>query len=176
MIILSVLLYVLIVIVTDFKEFLTEIQNIDLSYLPMILSIILVSISIRSIRQRIMLQDLGISISLFESWKLFIAGLSMLITPGGSGELIKSHFLKRNHNESLSKTMPYVFVERFHDFLSIVVLLLITIIFVWQLESIIIVLIGLGILTVILVSITNKKFLFWLQSKLERIKFFKKIF
>jgi len=44
-----------------------------------------------------MLSELDIKLKFKESFFIYHAGLAMLITPGGSGELIKSYILKKEN-------------------------------------------------------------------------------
>ncbi len=53
---------------------------------------------------------------------VFLAGLSMSISPGKVGEVIKSALLKRSHNLSMARTAPVVLAERLTDVLGLVVL------------------------------------------------------
>jgi len=175
-IILSVLFYVLIVLFSDFEEFSKQAQNVDFKFLPLILSLIFSSIIIKSLRQCFLLKKIGITITIKESLKLFIAGLSMLITPGGSGELIKSQFLKNHYNYSRSKTVPYIFVERFHDLIAIVIIILSSLVFIQSIESGILVTIAILLIVIIFLAINQRKLLKWFQSKIEKIKFFKGLF
>ena len=175
-IILSVLFYVLIVLFSDFEEFSKQVQNVDFKFLPLILSLIFSSIIIKSLRQCFLLRKIGVTITIKESLKLFIAGLSMLITPGGSGELIKSQFLKNHYNYSRSKTVPYVFVERFHDLIAIVIIVLSSLVFIQSIESGILVTIAILLIVIIFLAINQRKLLKWFQSRIEKIKFLKRLF
>ena len=63
----------------------------------------------------------------------------MIVTPGGSGQIIKSHFLKEKFNEPIQKSLPLVFVERFLDLITISIIIFITLFIVGFLfESIIV--------------------------------------
>jgi len=46
-------------------------------------------------RQNILLKTVGIQISVKENILLYLAGLSMIITPVGAGQAIKSYYLKK---------------------------------------------------------------------------------
>jgi len=172
----AVLLYAAIAILSDFKGFSKDIQNVNFSYLPIIISLIFGSILIKSIRQKVILKKIGIRISLKENFVLYISGLSMMITPGGSGEIIKSHFLKKRHNENISKTLPYTFVERYHDFIGIIIILFITLVLVRSLETEIILAISLSIIVLAYVLAHQKNMLFWIQTKFKKIKLIKNLF
>ena len=48
----------------------------------------------------------------------------MIITPGGIGEIIKSHFLFKKYKEPISKTAPLVLIKRYHDAAGLLILAL----------------------------------------------------
>jgi uncharacterized protein (TIRG00374 family) len=68
---------------------------------------------------------------------LYLAGLSMMITPGGIGETIKSYYLKKKFGFNIAKTFPLVFVERFQDLITLVSILSFSLIFI-QINEIIV--------------------------------------
>jgi uncharacterized protein (TIRG00374 family) len=175
-VILSIFIYALIAIFTDFSEFISNLQSLDLSYLPLILFLVMISLVLKALRQFYLLKKLDISIPFLENFKIFLAGLSMLITPGGTGELVKSHLIKQNFDESISKTAPVVFIERFQDFLGILGMLLITIIFISSTGAILAIVGSSIILSLISAIIIQKKILMWIQKKIKKISFLQKLF
>ena len=108
-----------------FQEFSTNISNFDYSYLPIIITFLFIGIIIKSSRQQILYKQIGVNIPFKTSILLFISGLSMILTPGGSGELIKSYYLKRRFDYPLAKTFPAVIIERLQDLTAVVGILLI---------------------------------------------------
>src|SRR5207245_1841122 len=58
---------------------------------------------------------LEIKIHWFRSLLIFISGLSMAITPGKVGELLKSYLLKRSTGAAMSRTSPVIMAERLTD-------------------------------------------------------------
>src|SRR6266404_2292651 len=58
---------------------------------------------------------LEIKIHWFRSLLIFISGLSMAITPGKVGELLKSYLLKRSTGAPVSRTSPIIVAERLSD-------------------------------------------------------------
>ena len=105
-----ILFYVVFAIYSDINSIQNHFLNIDLSYIFPIFSILLFSQFIRSLSQMFILKKLGITINVKDSFTLFLTGLSMIVTPGGSGQIIKSHFLKEKFNEPIQKSLPLVFV------------------------------------------------------------------
>ena len=172
----AVLIYAAMAIFSDVGHFIKELQSINLLFLPLILSLITISIVIKGIRQCMILNEIGIQIPKLANMKLFIMGLSMLVTPGSGGEVIKSHFLKQNYNQSMAKTIPCVFVERYHDFLAIIVFLFITLIFVTLIEAAIITIFSFLLIVIVFLIVVQKKWLVVIESKIEKIKPFRAFF
>lgn len=125
----SVLLYVIIAFYSDFEQLDNSFQKIQLFYIPVILVSVVLSIFLKSERQRYLLGKISINISIKESFVIFNAGQSLLVTPGGVGSLIKSHFFKQKFDNSIPKTVAVVLVERFFDLIGIVSLILVFLVF-----------------------------------------------
>ena len=100
-------------------------KEIKIEYIFFIFLAFSLSIFVKSLRQYFFLKQISIKISFKENIIIYLAGLSMIISPGGMGEIIKSHFLRENHNISISKTSPIVLIERYHDALAIFSILVI---------------------------------------------------
>ena len=166
-----VLVYVIITIYSDISEISKIFQNIKTEYLISMLGLTVFSVLIRSVIQRFLLKEIGIQLSLKESFTLFLASFSMLITPGGVGILIKSYFIKQKYGHSISKTIPLVLGERFFDFLGMVMVVIFTLFFIFALESFIIILISSIILVGILFITRNKKSLLTFKNFVKKIKF-----
>lgn len=81
----------------------------------------LVSFGLRFIRWQLFLKVLGHSIPWLPSLKIYIAGFSLTITPGKSGEALRSIFLKE-HNISFRKSFGAFFSERLSDLIAVIVL------------------------------------------------------
>ncbi len=89
------------------------------------------------------------------------------------GEIIRSPYLKKNYNISISKSVSIVFVERFYDLLGIIILLTIGLIFVEFDRTIILAPISLIIISLV---VFKNKFLFSkILEKLSKIKQLKNI-
>jgi len=164
-IILILIFYILIIAYSDFNKFTENIFQFHFEFLPLILGIIFVSMLVKGIRQKFLLKKIGIELSSKNSIILYLAGMSMIITPGGSGELIKSYYLKKKNGYSQSKTFPLVFVERFYDLLAIVSIIFFSLILFQILEVFIVATFALGLLVVIFFSMRSKRF-FSVLSKL----------
>ncbi len=128
-VLLSVIFYAIIAFYSDFEQLSNSFQKIQLFYIPPILSLVILSIFLKSERQRYLLGKISIKISIKESFVIFNAGQSLLVTPGGVGSLIKSHFFKQKFDNSVPKTVAVVLVERFFDLVGIISLILIFLVF-----------------------------------------------
>jgi glycosyltransferase 2 family protein len=58
------------------------------------------------------------------SLQVFLSGLSMSVTPGKVGEVLKSYLLKKSSGVPVSSSVPVVVAERLTDLLSLLVLAL----------------------------------------------------
>jgi uncharacterized protein (TIRG00374 family) len=84
-------------------------------YLPLILGLTLFNYFWRFIKWQYYLRRLNIQIRRWKSFWVFTSGLSMAITPGKVGELLKSYLLKRSTGAAMSRTSPVIMAERLTD-------------------------------------------------------------
>jgi len=122
--------YVIYVVYSDFKEISSNMEEFQFLLLPIIFSFSFMGLFVNGFRQRILLKKINVHITLKENLTLYLAGLSMMITPAGIGETIKSYYLKKRFGYSISKTFPLVFVERFQDLITLVSILSFSLIFI----------------------------------------------
>jgi glycosyltransferase 2 family protein len=118
-IIIIVSFYVLLAVFSGLDQFIKNLYKIDLNLLIPILLAFTATLFIKCVRQFILLGRIGAKISFKQNTTVYFAGLSLLITPGGLGQVIKSYLLSRNHGETISKTLPVVMFERYHDVLAL---------------------------------------------------------
>jgi len=166
--------YVIFIAYSDFQEFSNNISQFDFSYLPIILAFVFLGIMIKSLRQQLLYKQIEVCISFKTGILLFISGLSMIVTPGGSGELIKSYYLKKNFGYPLAKTFPTVIMERLLDLAGIVGILLIVGVLLDNHNIIFLMLILLSTLSLIFASGKKKKLFNFLLSIIEKIPVLKK--
>ena len=96
-------------------QFIKNLYKIDLYLVVPILLAFTATLFIKCVRQFVLLGRIGIKIPFRQNTTIYFAGLTLLITPGGLGQVIKSYLLSRNHGESIAKTLPVVMFERYHD-------------------------------------------------------------
>ena len=170
-----VCLYIVIVLYSDVDKISEHFMKANILFLLLVLPIEISAFFVRSIRQKVLLDAIGVNISFMSNLKIFIAGLSMTITPGGSGGIIKSHFLKKNFNYSTSKTLPLVFVERFHDFLAVNTIIIFSLFFFYLWQSFVLVLMSSIFLIIIFSLMRKKNILRIFLIKMKNIKFISKL-
>jgi uncharacterized protein (TIRG00374 family) len=78
--------------------------------------------AIRFIRWEIYLRMQSISLPRSSSAGVFVAGLSLAITPGKLGELVKSYFLRELHAVPVTRSAPIVIAERLTDLVALLAL------------------------------------------------------
>ena len=167
--------YVVMILLGDLNKITEHFFQIKIEFIIPILVIETISLIIRAFRQQKLLHWIGIQIPFFANLKIYLAAMSMVVTPGGSGEVIKSHFLKRNYGESISKTVPIVFVERYHDLLAVTTIISFSLffLFMWQVATLAVLLIL--ILSIVYFIVRNKNLLLSIQQKLTKIRFIRRI-
>jgi glycosyltransferase 2 family protein len=170
-ILLIVAFYAAFVIFFDVSKILEYFLQIKVELLVIILILELISLSIRSYRQKIFLNHLGLKLSFVSNFKIYLGSMSLIFTPGGSGTIIKSHFLKEHFGSSYSKFLPIALIERYHDLLAVNTILFLSLIFYYNLASILIVSISSTLLVSVYIIIKNKTLLLKVQKKLSTIKF-----
>lgn len=122
---LSFLVIILLTFYGDFKKTKEAIFAFNYWLVVPILLLSLFNYFIRILRWRYFLGTLGLTKVL--SWKqtvlIFFAGLSMTVTPGKAGEVIKSFYLRRYTGKPISETIFIIIAERLTDGLAALVLM-----------------------------------------------------
>lgn len=99
----------------DLPRMLASLAQFCWEYLPLILGFTTFNYGWRFVKWEYYLKRLQIRLPVGTSLLIFLSGLSMAITPGKVGELLKSYFLKRVTGVSVSRTSPIIVAERLTD-------------------------------------------------------------
>ena len=83
------------------------------------LALALANYSIRFVRWHYYLHHQGVGVPIASSALVFGAGLSLSITPGKLGELVKSYLLHEMHEVPIEKSAPIVVAERVTDLIAL---------------------------------------------------------
>ena len=160
-----VALYAIFLIISDLQIVLDKIQNFNTDYLPIILSIVILSWLIVFLRWRILLQNFNIHIPVKDSILIFLSGFAMDITPGRVGQLLKSQLLKEKFDIPRKNTIPVIILEQLY---SAVGLVIVGIFGIWFFDlGIYILIIAIILLVFIFLLISSKQFF----NKVNNFKF-----
>ncbi|WP_220206128.1 lysylphosphatidylglycerol synthase transmembrane domain-containing protein [Reticulibacter mediterranei] len=99
----------------DAPRMLAALAHFRWEYLPLILGFTAFNYGGRFVKWQYYLKRLQIHLPIGRSLLIFLSGLSMAITPGKVGELLKSYFLKRTTGVPISQTSPIIVAERLTD-------------------------------------------------------------
>ena len=174
-VILSIIIfYSLISIAVGVEDVSQDFSSVNVLFILPIIGVVLLSIFFRSLIQKSLLNQLGIRLSITENFSLFLSGLALILSPGGSGQIIKSYFLKEKHDLSISRTIPVIFFERYYDLIAVTVLILISILIVFSIESVLISSIAIVLIFVLSIAFRKRNIFDKLLSLQKKIKLMKK--
>ena len=168
----SVGLYGVFLFFSDFNIISEQISNFKYEFLPLILLLVSISWTPLLVRWQILLKKNDINIPIKKSFLLFLGGMSMSITPGHVGELIKSQLMKTIYNIPRTKTAPIIFVEKFYDLTGAIIASIIGIIILGMDTNLI--LISVSILIVIIFLIYYRPIFEFILKRVTKTKFFSK--
>ena len=90
-------------------------SGFELSLIPAVLGLVTLSYAGRFVRWLYYLKVLKVSVPLGQNAAIFAAGLSMTISPGKLGEILKSVFVRQVSGAPIARTAPAVVAERATD-------------------------------------------------------------
>ena len=89
---------------------------------PLALGLTALNYLIRFVRWELYLGRVGIDVPRGRSFTVFVAGLSMTVTPAKTGEVLKCGLLRRSFDVPVRRSAPVVLAERVTDATGVVVL------------------------------------------------------
>lgn len=164
------IIYAILVVVSDSEKLFTTINSMKIEIIPLILGIQFVSFFLMSIRQFEFFKRIGINIPFKKNFVIFLSGLSMLMTPGGTGSAIKLQFLKNEFGHLRRKTIPIVLYERYQDFLAIITIMIVISFFYSFFVSQILIGVSSAIILLVFIIIKNEKIADSILTKFGKIK------
>ncbi len=117
---LAFIVMVAIAFYADFPHLVTALVNFRWEFFPLILGLTLFNYFWRFLKWQYYLDRLEIRMHWVKSLLIFLSGLSMAITPGKVGELLKSYLLKSTTGTSVSRTSPIIMAERLTDGIAMI--------------------------------------------------------
>lgn len=114
--------YAGIAIWTDAQAVAEGLTRLPTSVFTAALALSLTNYAVRFVKWNLMLTRLGVRVGLAMNITTFLAGMSMSITPGKVGEVLKSLLLRDAVGVPVARTAPIVFVERLTDLFGLVLI------------------------------------------------------
>jgi len=170
-ILVAVFFYVLLIFVSDVDAIFEHFLQIKIHFLFVVFFLVFLSHLVKSFRQRELLHMLGEKTQPIQNFIIYMAGLSLINTPGGVGTFIKSIYLKKSFKIPTDKSIAVIFLERYHDLLAGTVIILFSISVYFSFISLSLVVISSVILVGIFLLISNQNFSVFVYKKLSKIKF-----
>jgi uncharacterized protein (TIRG00374 family) len=112
---LGVAVYLVLAIFSGFGDLRKALDGFNYALVPAILGLVLLSYVGRFFRWLYYLKLLKVSVPLTINAAIFAAGLSMTISPGKLGEVLKSVFVRQASGAPVARTAPAVVAERATD-------------------------------------------------------------
>lgn len=121
-IIFAIVVFALLSVYADLNAITSELALFKWVYIPLIIVLTVLNYVLRFYKWDYYLSVLGIKVTKIDSAIVFFSGLTMSVTPGKMGEVLKSYLLKQMDNISISKTAPIIFAERLSDVVGLIIL------------------------------------------------------
>jgi glycosyltransferase 2 family protein len=113
--VLGLAVYLVLAIVSGLEDLRDALSGFDFFLIPAILGLVSLSYAVRFVRWMYYLRLLKVRVPLRANAAIFAAGLSMTISPGKLGEVLKSVFIKDVAGTPVARTAPAVVAERATD-------------------------------------------------------------
>lgn len=118
----ALIFYIFFILLGDARELSTVFRSFDVRLIPILSGLTVLNYLIRFIRWHYLIYKQGIIIGIQDSLYIFLAGISMTVTPGKMGEVVKSWAMKRTVKADYTKTTPVIVFERLTDGIVMVIL------------------------------------------------------
>ena len=172
---LMIIFYSIISIYSGVEDISANFKSMNFLYVMPIIGIVLMSIIFRSCIQKLLLEQIGIKLSLKDNFLLFLSGLALIISPGGTGQVIKSYFLKEKYGIPISKSIPVILFERYYDLVSITALVMISISVFFSFEAFIVSILALIIIFIVSIALRKESLFTKFLSLQKKIMFMKQL-
>ena len=172
----TVIFYIVLILISDAEKISEDFLQIKPDFLILIFLLVFLSHVVKSFRQKELLSTLGEKIPLKQNFVIYMAGLSLINTPGGVGTFIKSYYLKEKSQIPIEKSISVILWERYHDLLAGTIIVLASLVLYFSLISIFLIIISSIILIGIFLLMRIQTFPLSLYKKLSKTRFISKNF
>jgi glycosyltransferase 2 family protein len=168
-----VIIYLIFFLFTDLEKIWNELTNLKIEYFLIFIGFWSLGVFLRILRWDFFIKKNNVKIPFKRNVLYYLAGYSMLLSPGRMGEIIRSPFIKRDYGVPISKTASLVIVERFYEFLANIAIISIGLFFT-TIDKSILVIPAIIVISMILILVNKKLFLKCIKI-FERFKITQKI-
>lgn len=169
----SILFYTAFVLFGDIKKILAVSAKFNWLIIPLLLFLSLLNYIFRFLRWHYFLKKIDIFLNFKKSFNIFFSGISMTVTPGKMGEVLKAYLVKKVTGNKFSEVVPLLVFERLTDGIAMIILALGGIYFFRQ--SILFFLLASFIVVSFIIFVWAKDFFINLIKKFEKRFFHLKI-
>ncbi len=170
----TVIIYSIFLFIFDSQIIYEKIENFEIKFVPIILTMIVLGWGILFLRWNFLLKKQSINVPVKENFLIYLSGFVLAISPLKSGELLKSELLKNKFDINRTKTVPIIVMERFYDIIGTIFVAVVVGFFFLGVSFLPIIFI-VSILSIGIFFVIYTKSVFnFLVSKVFRIKFLKK--
>lgn len=118
----AILIYISFVLYADIKKIAQLAFTFHWQIIPLLIILTLLNYFVRAVRFYLYLKRIHIDISFIQAVIIFFSGMSMTVTPGKTGEIIKAYLVKKTSGNGLSELIPLLVVERLTDGIAMIIL------------------------------------------------------
>lgn len=122
-----VVVYGVIISLSDTKILFTKFSNANLDYLLIALGLFSLGYFIRSFRWIAMLRFMHIQIPILQNIIIYFTGYAFSLTPAKVGESIRSKYLKDDFKVPITQSLPTVLAERYYDVIGVLAIIFVTV-------------------------------------------------
>ncbi len=119
---LTLFFYLIFILFSDIHKIGKITMSFNWKIIPMLLFLTICNYFFRALRFYLYLKQINIVIPFRRACNIFLSGLSMTVTPGKSGEIVKAYLLKKSHDVSVPEILPLLIIERMTDGIAMIIL------------------------------------------------------
>jgi uncharacterized protein (TIRG00374 family) len=119
----GVVVIVALVLISDADALALALRDFDWRLLPLVLGLTLLNYALRFVKWQYYLRLLAVTtLARRDSLLIYVAGFTMVMTPGKVGELLKSYLIRLRAGTPMARTAPIIVAERLTDGIAMLVL------------------------------------------------------
>ena len=120
----GLIFYISLVLFADIQKIFQVFLLFNWQLVFVLLFLSLLNYLIRFIRWHYFLKQIAIHLPVITSFQIFLSGLSMTVTPGKMGEVVKAYLVKKHTGNKFSQMIPLLITERLTDGIGMLILAL----------------------------------------------------